>query len=325
MYELICRSLKKRASEAEEAQLRDWRAAAPENERQYQELARLGGLVDEVVFAPSSPAPPPAAAMVRRAAAGRRETTGPARWWTRPVWAWSGGVGILAAAVIAWLLLVPGGAVDRAVGSGEEFVTDAGETETVLLADGTVVRLAPESRLRLAGEDRPREVFLDGTAYFAVVRDPQAPFRVHTDAGEAVVLGTRFELRTRGTEVRLVVVEGRVALAAESAPVVVEAGEMSRISEGKTAAPVRVENVRSMLSWLEHFVVFQSTPLAEAAQELEKEYGVSIEVRDSALAAQTLTGRYSEREFGELFGIICEVLQARCTLEDGIATIDGGP
>jgi transmembrane sensor len=323
MYELICRSLKKRASEAEEAQLVAWRAAAPENERQYRELARLSGLVDEMVFAPSAPPPPPAAAMVQRAGGAHREGRTD-RWRHRAAWAWGGGAGLLAAAAIAWLLLMRGAPAVPSFESGEEFVTGAGETETVLLADGTVVRLAPDSRLRLASDERPREVLLDGTAYFVVTRMPEAPFRVHSSAGQAVVLGTRFELRTRGSELRLVVVEGKVALDAESDPVVVEGGEMSRISDGEAAEPVKVDDVRSLVPWVQHFVVFQSTPLAEAARELEEAYGVRIEVRDTMLAAQTLTGRYEDQDFDELFGLICQVLQARCSLENGIATIDRG-
>ena len=91
-----------------------------------------------------------------------------------------------------------------------EVVTGATELATVQLGEGSVVRLAPSSRLRvLAG--RERAVNLEGRAFFAVERMPRHPLRVHTPPGRRV-LGTRFELATNADRLELRVVEGRVAL-----------------------------------------------------------------------------------------------------------------
>jgi ferric-dicitrate binding protein FerR (iron transport regulator) len=325
MYELIYRSLSKRTSREEEAELRAWRAAAPDHELQYQEWVRLCELAGETLRAPDPPPPPGAALLIRRAATGTSPTLQPRVRRFRPVELWGGSVTALTAAAIAWVLLVPA-MRENSSGAllGEEYVTAAAQSETVILGDGTVVRLGPQSRLRLAGADRPREVYLDGTAYFVVKSRPEAPFKVRTDHGEAVVLGTRFELRTRRSDLRLLVFEGRVALEAEHGPVVVAAGQMSHISEGRAASPAEVDDLRTLVPWLQRFIVFQSTPLAEAVEELEREYGVTVHIRDRALATQTLTGWYADRQFGEIFGLICGVLQASCSFENGIATMERG-
>lgn len=320
MYDLIYRSLKKRTSEAEEAELRAWRAANLENERQYQDLARLSSLVEEMVFGPDSPPPSSAAALVQRASeTGPKARAAGSRW----IGKWSGGVGILAAASVGWLLLIREPDIETQRFTGREFATQDGSSQTIVLEDRTVVRLAPGSRLQLAGGDQPREVFLDGVAYFDVTNVADLQFRVHTEAGEAVVLGTRFELRTQGSELRLVVVEGRVALEADSNPLVVEGGEMSRIVAGQTAEPVKVDDVRSLIPWVQRFLVFRETPLAEVARELEEAYGVRIEVRDTALARETVSGRYADMELAEVLNIVCEITRATtCSLENGIGTLD---
>jgi transmembrane sensor len=325
MYELISRSLENRASEAELSELRAWREAAPENEQEYQELSRLAAMARESVFAPPSPPIPAGSAIIERVTRRSRQRDPAVGRWRRRISLWGSGVTMLAAAAVAWLVLMaPGqGNSSYRLGAGE-FAAGTREAATAVLTDGTVVRLAPGSRLRVPGTKGSREVLLNGTAYFAVVPMPEVPFRVRAEGGEAVVLGTRFELRTKGDSLRLVVLEGKVALGADREPVIVRAGEVSQIAQGTATAPLKVDDVRPLVSWLRRFIVFQRTPLAEAAEDLEAEYGVRIEVRDSSLAAQTLTGVFADREFDEMLGIVCGVLQATCTLDNGIATIDRG-
>ena len=112
-----------------------------------------------------------------------------------------------------------------------EVVTGANELATVKLGEGTVVRLAPSSRLRvLAG--RGRSVALEGRAFFAVQRMAQYPLLVRTAAGDARVLGTRFELATDDGGLRLRVVEGRVALSTSREQAEVAAGQETTIKNG---------------------------------------------------------------------------------------------
>jgi transmembrane sensor len=118
-----------------------------------------------------------------------------------------------------------------------------------------------------------------------------------------------------------VVLEGRVALGSGGKQVEVRAGEVSRISRGTTTAPVRVGNVEPLVPWLDRFIVFQATPLGEVARELEATYDVKVEVTDSALAQQTVTGWYADKTFPEVFSIVCEVLQAECSIRDGVARV----
>lgn len=326
--ELICRSLKGRTSGAEEEKLRAWRRGSGENEQYYRELVRLLEASESALLQMVPPPPPALVRLVPREErallarlSDRRGGRGRALWQ-------AGALLGLATVLAAVLLGVPEPPMERrgrfSLGSGE-FVTGATETATVVLGDGTVVRLAQQSRLRLPEVSGAREVLLEGQAFFAVAPMPDHPFRVRTQAGEAVVLGTRFELRTRGGDMRLVVMEGRVALGTGGKRVEVRAGEMSVVSEGTTTAPVRVGDVKRLAPWLKRFLVFQSTPLSAVARELEREYGIRVEVADTALARQTITGWYADRNVEEVLSIVCGVLQADCSIHNGVARIGVAP
>lgn len=317
--ELICRSLRGHTSELEEGRLFAWRRESHENEAHYRELTRMLEFTET-----AAPVPPvPSAIQVLHSAESRARPADGSRRWTRRAGAWGSAAAVGIAAAVAFLLLTrprPGSDDGFSLRAGE-FVTGVGETATVTLDDGTVVRLAPESRLRIPSIRGSREVFLKGRAYFAVSRVPDHPFRVRTEAGDAVVLGTRFELRAIGNDLRLVVVEGRVALGTEGKPVEVNAGEISVISDGTTTAPVRVGDLKPIFAWLGRFLVFQATPVSEVARQLEAEYGVAVEVADASLASQTITGWYADQEFEDVFAVVCGVLQTDCSLEGGIARI----
>jgi transmembrane sensor len=319
--ELICRSWKGELSAEEQQRLLAWRRHSRRNAEYYRDLHRALELAECAALDVEIPPPPSIDTLLCRSARAVRNQRSRARRWATPLR--GGAVAIAAAAAIALLVLGP---LQRPAEppfsfTAGEFVTGTSETATLVLSDGTVVRLAPDSRLNMSGVAGSREVFLQGKAYFVVAKMDGYPFRVQTPVGEAVVLGTRFELRTQGDDLRLVVVEGKVALDAEGQRVEVEAGEVSQVSKGRPPALTRVEDVAPLVTWVGRFLVFQSTPLHEVALELEREYGVRVEVTDEALAEQTITGWYTDRSFDEVFAIVCGVLQANCSVEGDLARI----
>jgi len=203
-----------------------------------------------------------------------------------------------------------------------EFATGTNEMVTATLGDGSVVRLAPNSRLRVLPTTSTREVSLDGKAYFAIAKQPERPFIVRTRAGDARVLGTRFEVSVDEEDVRVVVVEGKVALSAAEETVQVRAGEVSRVAGGGAPTLERIEEVKPELGWLSGFLVFQDTPLAEVAQEIEQQYGIRVLLSDRALAQRTVTASFTNRGAEEVLTVVCRVVDARCSLSDSIASVE---
>lgn len=324
MDELILVSLKGEATLAEERELLRWRRESDENERYYQEFVRTWKLAeggDELLF----PRPAPAAAdLIRIADEEGEATSSTSRRARNLVHGWGMRVAAAAAMVLIGFFAADFRTDEPPLDLGygaDEFVTGAGETATVSLRDGTVVRLAPESRLRLTGDMREREVHLAGRAYFAVAKREGKPFRVRSAAGEVTVLGTRFDLQTEREDLRLVVVEGRVAVAARGHETEVGAGEMSRVVEGTLLPVSQVPDVHTQIDWLGRFLAFQATPLADVAREIELQYGVRVEITDPELAERTITTWLSDRSLEDVLRIVCAVALAECSADDGVVTI----
>jgi transmembrane sensor len=323
--DLILAALQDRLSAAEAARLDVWRRASPANDARFRELARVWRLADRAdPLLPSTPPPTLDALLARRLPSHTLPAGTPGLARRRRALIAAIGTLAAAAALAVVVLRMPDATRRPAVTrlSAAEFVTDAAEMATTRLDDGSVVRLAPMSRLRVTPVEGRREVWLDGEAYFAVARDESRPFRVHTRAGSVEVLGTRFDLRVEASELRLIVTEGAVALTAGGRRVPVGAGEMAVVAADgiPTVAPAR--DAQALLAWTRGFLVFQDTPLRQAARELETRYGVRVLLPDSALAARTVTAWFTHQELEQVLDALCRAVQAHCTLRDGVASIE---
>lgn len=116
----------------------------------------------------------------------------------------------LAASVIAVLLAV-GFEIDA---HRQVYTTGIGEERSFTLADGSVIELNVESRVRVSYQTNTREVeLLSGEALFTVVHNPTRPFVVKS--GTAIVrdLGTVFDVYRKPKGTTVTVIEGQVAVA----------------------------------------------------------------------------------------------------------------
>ncbi len=320
--EVLFRSITGRATQAEEAAVGAWRAASPRNDALFQQLARVLALTADADADRLSEGVPSAEQIVERARvrvasalpAGRRGPEGR----TRPAWWWpAAGAAAVVLAVLgtvwwrSWALRT---APELRI---HEIVTDQQESATVALGDGSVVRLGPSSRLRIQSA-RGGEVFLDGHAYFAVAKQKDRPLRIGTPAGEVKVVGTRFDLEATNARLRLMVVEGRVVLVAGGPETAVNAGEQARIVEGIRLPVVAVRSEDIRLDWLGNFLAFQHTPLEDAVREIERQFKVHVQITDSSLASQTITGWFSGWPLEEVVDVVCAVTNAQCTTKPGL-------
>ena len=306
MDDLIARVLSGEANEPETRQLDEWRRAAAENERTYQASARAWELSALVETVDATPRPAP---LDRIVAEAERRRARRQRWIRgRPLhWA------AAAAAVV-----VLGVGVMRLAARPELVVeTVAGQTLTVPLADGSVVRLGPQSSLEVWGSDQ-RSVNLTGSAFFAVATDSSRRFLVATERGDAEVLGTRFELQAAADSLRLVVVEGRVALSAGRQTVEVGQGNMSRIVGSAAPSQPETADVWGLLDWPDGLLVFQATPLAQVLEEVGAHFATQFVIRDSVLARRSVTAWFEDEPFEGVLATVCLVVEARCTLGDTV-------
>jgi transmembrane sensor len=313
MDELILLELEGGATAEQREILLRWRRASEEHERRYQELRAtwlLLGRRDEIDVGLQIPT----VEGLFRHAAGRAQRQG--RRWPR----WMNRVSAIAAVLViglgvgfaAWLSRGTARVVTA------EFRSGSDEPTTAALRDGSVVRLAPGATLRVVLGRHDRVAHLEGRAFFAVAPDPDRPFYVRTTHGVTRVLGTRFEVDAGGDGLRLLVVDGRVALVAGSVETELGAGEMARVSAESPPEITRVEEPEALLDWMGAWVAFEATPLWKVVRDLEIRLGIAVQIADSAIAERTVSGWFAHEDRGRMLSMICRVADVRCVEEGGI-------
>ena len=234
--------------------------------------------------------------------------------------------GVVGARSVVWriaavLLIALGGAIyyqsqRSSAGTMLERVAANGERVTVTLDDGSHVTLNGGSRLRYpsGGGRRDRDLYLDGEAFFDVQHDPSRAFRVHAGRGVIRDIGTRFNVRAYSatSTVEVVVTDGIVVLTRDSstAPgLQLERGEGGTLGPSGAPAKMTTVSVARYVGWTSGELVFENTTLREAALELERWYGVRIDV-DSSLAARPVAARFHGERIDQVLDAISLALGA---------------
>lgn len=200
----------------------------------------------------------------------------------RPALTWSAVAAAILIMVALWL-------VWRQAGPEPVLVATAGERiEQVSLPDGSTIHLRPHSSLYRLRENTYR---LTGEGFFQVTHDERRRFSV--EAGQAVVtvLGTKFNVNSRGAETRVFLEEGRVQLSYEPT------GRTTILRPGQEAvASARGIETRTVpasgadaTDWVDGVMEFSAKPLRDVVSDLERHYGVAIDVPDGA-GAERLSG-----------------------------------
>ncbi|WP_294080023.1 FecR family protein [Proteiniphilum sp. UBA5384] len=215
-------------------------------------------------------------------------------------------VKFLGAAAVAVILVIAGIQFFR-TGDGSvewiEVTTGIGsQSKTVILADGSVVRLNVSSSLRYPEKFNTanREVYLDGEAYFNITEDKARTFVVHTDKQSISVLGTEFNVSGYSSDpytvttlvtgkVKLDIYDGENNLKNE---VMMEPDQQVYFDKEFLRMTLSEVNARDVTSWMEGIYSFRDAPLEEITRRFEKIYGVTIFIPDEADRQEKYTGKF---------------------------------
>jgi transmembrane sensor len=318
MDELIVRSLQHRTTLEEEQLLRAWRREHADHERHYGALKALWAITAAAESKDRSRLPTAAEILAAGVSAEVTPNDSDRRpgWWSK--WRRHTTAGLIAAGV-AGIALVVGVLYSTSQRGGAlaegEIVTGPGEMTTVTLSDQSSIRLGPESRLRLSQTRDRRIAYLEGRALFGIESNPARPFIVMTEHGEARVLGTRFEVNTNEDQFTVLVVEGNVSVSAGGAEIDLAEGELSTSVGGGTPVAVRVPDVYERIGWIGGAIVLQSTPLSAAVLEIQRRFGVDVEVLDPELDRVLITAAFTGQTGQEVMMVVCATIGASCSFE----------
>jgi transmembrane sensor len=187
--------------------------------------------------------------------------------------------------------------------------TTPGEQTVVSLPDGSTAELNGGTTLSYSRGftsvpwvgSVDRRVQFDGEAFFSVV-EGERPFRVETTNARVKVLGTAFHVRARPagqqSETRVVVASGRVqfASAADTAGSVVLEGEgASSAVRGSSTSPSAPHSVdlKYVEAWRTGGFALSRASLPTILRELERQFGMSLDLRVPAAETDTMTLHYA--------------------------------
>lgn len=164
------------------------------------------------------------------------------------------------AVAVAVFLLVGTAVFYQSMGDNKlAYSTKYGETQKITLPDGSIVILNAKSTLAFHedwSDQTAREVWLEGEAFFNVVKKPgsgAAKFYVHTHALNVEVLGTEFNIRERRGGTAVVLNSGRIKISSDlleaSDSLIMKPGEMVQVLANKNSLLKRQVNPELYSSW----------------------------------------------------------------------------
>lgn len=217
------------------------------------------------------------------------------------------------------------------------YVPDTGQTEPLLneismekghrggvtLSDGTKVFINSDSKIIIPNVFKAdvREVYLEGEAYFDVVKNPNKPFMIKTDGAVIEVLGTSFAVRNyKGDSIiQTVVEEGTVAFKSDKKndekSVILTAGNVGRLNlENNTIDSEYVEDVGFYLSWKDGYLKFKDESMKEVAKQLERKYDIEVVFAEKEIADMHLTAELRSRSLARVLKTISMSLKIEYSL-----------
>ncbi len=158
-----------------------------------------------------------------------------------------------------------------------EIQTIASEKTTIELPDASIIELNALSQVSYNEQDweTNREITLEGEAFFDVAKG--AKFDVITAKGTVSVLGTEFNVKQRGDYFEVACFEGTVRVVSGEEVKILKAGDNFTSIDGAIASE---KNSFEAPQWTNNTSYFQRVPISEIFDELERQYGITVELQD---------------------------------------------
>ncbi|WP_166386070.1 FecR family protein [Polaribacter sp. 11A2H] len=159
-----------------------------------------------------------------------------------------------------------------------KFKTAFAETKNFNLPDNSEVVLNANSEISYAKEDwqENRNLTLDGEAFFKVQKGKK--FTVNTEIGDVTVLGTQFNVKERANYFEVKTYEGLVSVSYKNKLIKLPKGTIFKVVNG-VVDTTNTFNIDEK-SWLQKESNFKSTALHFILDEIENQFGYTIETKN---------------------------------------------
>ncbi len=182
----------------------------------------------------------------------------------------------------------------------------AGQHQTHTLPDGSTAALNSESKLSYKAFwwRFEREIKFEGEAYFKVEKGKK--FQVISSMGKTEVLGTSFNIYSRGNEYNVTCYTGQVKVTSSAEKEVVLSPDYeARVDSEGNITVIKEISSGVNISWINNMFHFTARPLPMVINEIARQY--NIRITSKLHLDYSYTGYFSkERTPEEVLALVCK-------------------
>lgn len=197
------------------------------------------------------------------------------------------------------------------------YATALGERRTETMTDGTEIVLNTDSAVQVSySKDRRAVALRHGEAQFEVAHDAARPFVVSVGEDTVTALGTRFQMRSELDSTIVTLLQGSVEIAHGAERYRLHPDEQAVISSrtGVSIAPIDPESADA---WLDGWLRFRGTPLAEVIAEANRYSPRKLRLGDPRLANVQLSGTFRAGDSASIADAASMILPVRVDRSGG--------
>jgi transmembrane sensor len=203
---------------------------------------------------------------------------------------WIAAAGVAAAVAFAWVFLLPNNRVIKEV-------TGMAMVRKVELPDGSQVELNASSNLQFEenwGDERMVE--LQGEAFFEVKKG--SSFQVRTNHGIVTVLGTSFNVLSRGEDHQVACKTGKVRVQCGTEEVTITPGQRVTLNQSH----LQVETFQlDRKDWTDGVFYYENADLSDILEEMERQFSIHITGDQDLWAIRGMTTNFSKDNLEQAF------------------------
>ncbi|TDR88894.1 FecR family protein [Enterovirga rhinocerotis] len=176
-----------------------------------------------------------------------------------------------------------------------DYTTSTAELRPVVLTDGSVMTLGPDSAvaIRYGGERRAVEL-LSGMAYFEVAPEPARPFVVHVDRFSATALGTAFDVSNDAgfisVSVSHGVVEASTAGPGQRSAERLNIGQWITLDSSSHAISRGLREPSQIAAWRDGMIVADRETVSAMVAKIARWQGGHVVMADPSLGSRQVSG-----------------------------------
>lgn len=205
--------------------------------------------------------------------------------------------------------------------------TGFGEKKTVTLPDQSEVTLNANSAITYNAhpeKDSPREVWVEGEAYFSVKHinkdttkiAPGERFIVHCGDLNIEVLGTTFNVKARHGKTDVALITGKIRIdyndeSRRSKTMIMAPGDLVEYTAKKIVSNKKLIKPEQARAWISNEISFTDASLGEITETLQDRFGYTVNTNDTTLLKLKIEGEISVNDVAELLDVVTTTLNVK--------------